>query len=727
MCLFSFNVSRAAMALTIAGPLLIAPPRRAAAQSSDSSRTTSTTSRRDSTSAPAQSLPRVNVHSSTNRRAGYRVTETSRALKLETPLRLTPQSVTAVTGELIADQAMQSLADVVRYVPGVNMSLGEGHRDQVIIRGNSSTADFFVDGVRDDAQYLRDAYNIDRVEALKGANAMTFGRGGGGGVINRVLKEAQWAPTRAMELEGGAFAHKRLTLDVDEGFSARIAGRVTAMLEQSGGFRDAASLARQGFNPTLAWAAGIQTTIRAGYEYFHDQRLVDRGIPSYRGAPLATAPSVFFGNPEVNTATSDVHSVSASIEHRANNGVLLRSKLRFADYDKFYQNTFPGAVSSSGLQVALSAYNHAIDRRNLISQTELAYTQRASTWTHTVLSGVEAGRQFTNQFRNTGYFADGSANGVTSYLVSVAQPTVQTAVSFRQSTTDADNESRATTAAWYAMDQLAWRELVRLVVGARVERFAMRYENHRQPQVLTRTDIMTSPRAGIVVTPHRALSLYASHGVSNLPSTGDQFATLTVTSQTLTPERFVNREIGAKWDPLASLSFTAAAFRLDRSNSAAPDPNDASRTVQTGAQRTTGYEAGITGAITSSWQIAGGWSAQRARVVHTTTSAAAGATVPLVPGVTASLWNKVQVVPRVGVGLGVVQQSGMYAAIDNTVRVPSFTRVDGALFVRASTRIRAQLNVENVQNARYISSAMNNNNIMPGAPRTVRVSVTTNW
>ena len=101
-----------------------------------------------------------------------------------------PQSVTVVTRELIQDQMMMSMADVVRYVPGITLHQGENNRDQVVIRGNSSSADFFVDGVRDDVQYYRDLYNVERVEALKGPNAMIFGRGGGGGVINRVTKEA---------------------------------------------------------------------------------------------------------------------------------------------------------------------------------------------------------------------------------------------------------------------------------------------------------------------------------------------------------------------------------------------------------------------------------------------------------------------------------------------------------------------------------------------------------
>ena len=107
-----------------------------------------------------------------------------------------PQSVSVVTRDLIQDQSMQSLMDVARYVPGAGMAQGEGNRDTIILRGNSSTSDFFLDGVRDDVEYYRDLYNLDRVEILKGPNAMIFGRGGAGGVVNRVSRQANWEPVR---------------------------------------------------------------------------------------------------------------------------------------------------------------------------------------------------------------------------------------------------------------------------------------------------------------------------------------------------------------------------------------------------------------------------------------------------------------------------------------------------------------------------------------------------
>ena len=154
------------------------------------------------TSAPTPHLSTVRVIGRNGRGSGYFRPETSTATKTPTLLRDIPQAVTVINRGLIRDQGMQGMADVARYVPGITMGQGEGNRDQPTIRGNSTTADFFVNGVRDDSQYFRDLYNVERVESLKGSNAMVFGRGGGGGVINRVMKEAEWTPSRELTAAG---------------------------------------------------------------------------------------------------------------------------------------------------------------------------------------------------------------------------------------------------------------------------------------------------------------------------------------------------------------------------------------------------------------------------------------------------------------------------------------------------------------------------------------------
>ncbi|HEY0569780.1 MAG TPA: TonB-dependent receptor plug domain-containing protein, partial [Xanthobacteraceae bacterium] len=92
--------------------------------------------------AQAVQLDTINVESENTGQTGYVATRTSTATKIDTPLRDVPQSVSVVTEELIKDTSAQSMADVVRYVPGVSPQQGEGNRDQISIRGQSTTADF---------------------------------------------------------------------------------------------------------------------------------------------------------------------------------------------------------------------------------------------------------------------------------------------------------------------------------------------------------------------------------------------------------------------------------------------------------------------------------------------------------------------------------------------------------------------------------------------------------
>ncbi|MFL5617118.1 MAG: TonB-dependent receptor [Gemmatimonadaceae bacterium] len=645
-------------------------------------------------------------------------------MKTDTPLRDTPQSATVLTRSVIADQSMQSMADVVRFIPGVTMAQGEGHRDAPVIRGQSSTADFFVDGVRDDAQYLRDLYNVERVEALKGSNAMIFGRGGGGGVINQVRREAPWSQVGTLTLEGGSFDHKRGTLDLGGALGEHVAARLDGVYEKSGGFRDAARLSRRGVTPTATIVAG-GSVVRLDYEYFHDDRTVDRGIPSFGGAPSPAPITTYFGDPTVSRSRADVNGGAVVIDRALGRGISLRNRTRAMYYDKLYQNVFSGAVDTSGTQVNLLGYNNATERRSLFNQTDVTGTLATGALRHTLLAGAELSRQRTDNFRNTAYF-DGSATA-TSTRVPFASPTNRVNVAFRQSSTDADNHVRADVGALYAQDQIALSSQWQAVAGVRVDAFSVRFHNNRTGQDLERYDRLVSPRAGLIFKPVAPASLYASYSVSHLPSSGDQFSSLTATTQTLEPERFRNYEVGAKWDVHESLALTGALFQLDRSNSTAPDPANPSRTVQTGAQRTTGYELGATGEMTSAWQLVAGYSSQVARIRSRTSAGAEGATVPLVPRSTLSLWNRVQLAPAVAVGAGAVHQARMYAAIDNTVTLPAFTRYDGALFVALPFKSRVQLNVENLFDTRYYATSQGNNNIMPGASRTVRLSLSADF
>jgi catecholate siderophore receptor len=644
----------------------------------------------------------------------------STATKTATLLRDVPQAVTVVSRKLIADQGMQSMADVARYIPGVTMGQGEGNRDQPTIRGNTSTSTFFLNGVRDDVQYIRDLYNVERVEGLKGANALIFGRGTGGGVINRVTKEAEWTPTRELTVQGGSYGTRRGMVDVGQGVSETVALRLNGMYENSDRFRQDVNIERYGINPAVTIAAGADTRITANVEHFYDYRTADRGIPSFQGQPAGTDARTFFGDPSQSWSDARISVGTALIEHDVTPSLQLRNRTLYGDYDKMYQNVFPESVDSTGALVSISAYNNRNDRSNLFNQTELTYRVATGSVTHTVLGGIEVGRQVSRNLRNTGFF-DGTATSVTAPL---DHPTISRPLTFRPSETDADNRVRATTLGVYLQDQVALTPHLQLIAGARLERFDLTFHNFRNGEDLDRQDDLVSPRAGLVVKPLEPLSFYGSYSVSYLPSAGDQFSSLTATTETLEPEKFANYEVGAKLDVATGLSLSAAVYQLDRTNTSAPDPVDPSRTIQTGSSRTKGLEFGATGNLTPRWQVAAGYANQDAYITSRTAQAALGAKVPLVPRNTFSLWNKYQLHRMWGIGVGAIYQDRMFAATDNTVTLPSFTRFDAGAYFTLSQELGAQVNVENVFDKRYFITSHSNNNISPGSPRAVRVSVT---
>ena len=276
---------------------------------------------------------------------GYSVPAVSSATRTTTPLRDVPQAISVVSRALIADQRMASMADVTRYMPGVGFAQGEGNRDTPILRGNSSTSDFFIDGVRDDVQYFRDVYNVDRVEALKGPNAMIFGRGGVGGVINRVTRQADWGQSREASVQFGSWDNRRFTADVGRGLNQTVALRATALYENSDSYRNGAGVDRVGINPTVAVRLGPNTTVRAGYEYFHDERVGDRGISSFNGRPVETDAGDVLRRPVAQSVRCDGQSHVRTARASFRSHITLRNRVSYGDYDKFYQNVFPGAVN----------------------------------------------------------------------------------------------------------------------------------------------------------------------------------------------------------------------------------------------------------------------------------------------------------------------------------------------------------------------------------------------
>lgn len=637
------------------------------------------------------------------------------SIKTATPLLDTPQSVAVLGRERLDDQGLAQLGDALRYVPGVTLSLGEGNRDQIVLRGQSTTADFFLDGIRDDAQYYRPLFNIEQIEVLKGANALLLGRGGGGGVVNRVSKSPGFDSTRGT-FSGGvdSFGAWSVAGDANLAVSSAAALRLNATYEQFNNQRDYFGGHFIGVTPTLGLKLGDRTNLTLSYEYDQDDRLADRGVPSLAGQPIRGYEHTLFGSPALNQSRVDAHFARARLKTELADGLTLDVTGQFAHYDKFYQNVVPGAATAT--TVSLSGYNNAQSRENWIGQANLVWKGQTGPIGHTLLAGVEIGDQSTVSERHNALFGGGSASAVVALAPVLTLPSI----SFTGTATASKTEIQSKSV--YLQDQIELAPWLQVIGGVRYDHFDIAAVNTVTSLKTTRSDGKWSPRLGLVLKPQANISLYASYAKSFLPQSGDQFTTLDPTFQTLEPEAFRNLELGAKWDVTPNLSLTAAAFQLDRSNTRVADPANPGFWLLTGSSRVKGLEAALTGKIAPQWQASLGYTYQEGEITGTTSAAPAGRQLSLLPHHQLSGWTRYDVSKRLGLGLGVVHQASQFTAISNAVRLPAFTRIDAAAFVTVSDNFSLQLNLENLTDTRYFASASSDNNILPGKPLTGRIS-----
>ncbi len=675
---------------------------------------------------------------------GYNATSSRTATKTDTELKDTPQSISVVTQDVIKDQSIQSISDAVRYIPGVTASQGEGNRDALNFRGAGVTSgDFYQDGVRDDIQTYRDLYNTDRIEVLRGSNAMIFGRGGSGGVINRVSKEAGWDPVRELSVTYGAYNQKRTTIDIGNGINDVAAFRLNAVYEDADSYRSGVNLERYGITPTLTLKPTDNTKIVLSAEYFMDKRIGDRGMPSLKSNAannLNNRPydigdhSTFFGNARLSPNETETKAFNALIEHAFDNGVTVRNRTRYADYDKYYQNVYARSSVVNG-KVPLGAYRDDTDRQNLINQTDITYSLKTGDLEHRLLLGMELGRQDTDNARRSPSMLDDNIPGADG-SVSVLNPTFTGTLNLNNLRTNVRSE--ATNTAFYVQDQIILSPQWELVLGLRHDKFDVDFTNLNGSTPATRnfnaTDNKVSPRAGLIFKPLENLSLYASYSQSFVPRAGDQLVSLSPSAASLTPEKFINHEIGAKYDVNPELSLTGAIYKLQRENIAATDPNNALQAVLIDGQETKGLELGITGKITDRWSMFGGYAYQDAELTKdqaiSGSAYKSGSELGQTPKHTFSLWNRYDFNETWGAAIGVISRSEMYALTPTATAstlLPGYTRLDAAIYGNFSKNLRLQVNLENLTNKEYALSAHNNNNIVPGAPLTGRATLIYNF
>ncbi len=672
---------------------------------------------------------------------GYRTVDTTSGTKTNTPILDVPQSISVVTNEQLSDQSIRSIADLVRLFPGISSGQGEGHRDQITLRGNNSTADFFVDGLRDDVQYFRSFYNIERVEAHKGPNATIFGRGGGGGIINRITKGALVDQTLiAGTASIDSFGAWSVASDLNVGIGPA-ALRLNAFYEALNNHRDVYNGDRYGINPVIGAQIGEKIKLQLGYEYVNDSRVVDRGIPSagVLGTPAVgtignpTGPlrgfrDAFFGVRGVSETNFEAHVITLRTETALSDQLTLSTQSLYGDYDKVYANVFPASGitgTAASPMLSVEAYTDPTKRKTTISQANLQWRGDTGGIGHVILAGAEYTNQDTTNQRINGFF-DSVLVGQTSSDrrringVALSTAPIIPPITFRAG---AGNRSVATDLkqiSVYLQDQISFGDSVDLIAGLRYDNLKLGFTNVLGNVSFARTDDLWSPRVGLVIKPVPQASVYASYTKSYLPQSGDQFLTLDASLTTLEPEVFNNYEVGAKWDIKPGLTATVAVYRLDRRNTRAVVNNV---TVLTGSQRSSGLEIGLSGRIVPALQTTFGYAYTKAEITDTTTAAPAGRTLAQVPRHQVSLWNRFDVNDRLGLGLGVYHQAKSFTTISNLTQLPAYTRIDAAVFFKLTDGIEAQVNVENLTNVAYFPVAHNDVNISTGAPINARFTL----
>ena len=651
------------------------------------------------------------------------------AVKAPTPIIDVPQSLTIISEDQIAEQSFTNIGDVLRYTPGLSISQGEGHRDAIIIRGNQTTADFFIDGLRDDVQYFRPLYNVQQIEILRGSNALLFGRGGGGGVVNRVTKTPVIGQFAAMSASADTFGAYSLSGDINYSASDSAGFRLNAFYEELNNHRDFYDGRRFAINPTAAFDLTPSTSVLFSYEYVNDDRVVDRGVPSDSVAggpdvPLEGFDKTFFGSPDQNFTTLEAHIVRAKIDHTFSDFLRGNVTAQFADYDKLYQNIYTAGFDAATNMITMDGYQDMTERQNLIFQGNLIGEFDTGGFGHTVLFGAEYGDQDTVNARNDNFFTDSADDQITFLFTDPLN-----IPEFAFSTPVRGTESDVKFTSVYLQDQIDVTDWLKVVAGVRFDRFDLDVvdafevadgDADGNDGFLSRVDEEFSPRFGVILKPSENISFYGSYSESFLPRSGDQFLTLSLTNEALKPQFFKNTEIGAKWDITPALSLTTALFRLERESVTTADPLNPGNTLILDGTITKGFELQLSGEITERWTVNGGVSVLDGEVDG---GGADGNVTAQTPDFMFSLWNHYDLTDRFGVGLGVTHQSSMFVGVDNSVELPGYTRVDAAIFYDVSDAVRVQVNLENLLDESYFPDAHSNDNISTGEPLNARFTV----
>ena len=641
------------------------------------------------------------------------------ALKTPVPIIDVPQTLSIVTDEDIRKQGFRDLGDIVRYTPGVNTSQGEGHRDSVVFRGVRSTADFYLDGVRDDVQYYRSLYNLEQVEILRGPNALLFGRGGTGGIINRVTKKAVLNDAfGSFDMGADTFGAFDFAVDYNVQTGENSALRINFHSDTLENHRDYFDGDRYGFNPTLRVQISPQTTLDLSYEHADHERFIDRGVPTLNGEPVEAFEEIVFGDTDTNLTTLRADIYRANVSHEFSDTQKGNFVVQYSDFAKMYKNYYASGYSGGDTFTA-DGYKDPTERTNLIISGNIVNEFETGSAKHTLLVGAEIIDTENENYRyNTFFITTEDDNEVFNISrpinFGVNAAGVRTYNDFTadlKSSTESDIEVTS----FYIQDQIDVNDNFKIMLGGRFDSFDITVRDVKNGTSESREDEEVSPRAGLIFKPQENLSLYVSYSESFLPRSGEQFKSLSSSSARLDPDVFESTEIGVKWDIRDNLSFTISYF--DSEQTQAVRDSDTGENSEIVGLQVDGIELELKGQVTDRLYLALGYSDLDGET-------AKGGEPREIPEQTASLWATYEVNDQFGIGLGVTHQGESNIKNDKPgLILPDYTRVDFAAYYDLADDLSVQLNVENLTDELYFPHSHSTHQASVGEPLNARVSL----
>ena len=643
------------------------------------------------------------------------------ALKTPVPVLDVPQTVSIITDDDIRKQGFRQIGDIIRYTPGANTSQGEGHRDAVVFRGVRSTADFFQDGIRDDVQYYRSLYNVEQVEVLRGPNALLFGRGGTGGIINRVSKKAVLGERfGSVDFGLDSFGANDLVLDYNIQNGKNSALRLMMHSDSLDNHRDYYDGDRLGINPTLKVKINNRTTLDISYEHADHERYIDRGIPTENGEPLTRFKDITFGASNGDNLTileADILRAMVSTEfsdtRKANLSVVS------SEFKKIYKNYYASAYDAGASVVTMDGYLDSTKRENTIISGNLVNEIVIGSATHTLLFGLEIIDTTNNNHRYNTYW---STTQDDNEVFNISRPmdfSVNSAGVLTSNDFTADLKSKTHSdievTSFYFQDQIDLSDNLKLMLGGRYDTFDITVTDIKNSSGQSREDKEFSPRGGIVYKPNLNTSWYYSYSESFLPRSGEQFKALSASNAALDPDVFESSEFGVKVAISDALTFTAAYFNSEQT--IATRDSVSGETNEIIGLQVDGMELEIKGKLNEKMNVVFGYTSMDGKT-------SSGGEPREIPDHMLSLFTTYEAADKFGWAFGLTRQGDSNIGNNNPDRIlPEYTRIDAGAYYQINDDLSIQMNLENLTDKLYFPHAHSSHQASVGEPRNLRLSI----